>query len=436
MEAKDTGNRRAGKKAASFSVRSGSVEVPIYYREAVKDGRVYPEFTVCFYDAAGKRVRRHFADRGKAKDEAERVATALSKGQSQAVQFTAADATIYGRAIHIVKPHGVSLLGAVTEWSDARTKLPSGSTLTEAAKHLAETVQATDTRPVREIVEELLNDREAAGCSEVHLRDLRFRLGRFAAAFQCPLGSVSASLVREFIQNLKTDAGKPLTNRTRRNVLRIVSGLYHFAGKRKYVPSALVEDVRAIEAPKSVPSEAGIWTPEEMSRILAEAKPYLIPALTIGAFAGLRSAEIVRLDWKDVRLSEGVIVLSAIKTKTASRRVVPILPNLIQWLTPHAQESGPVSPAGAANALAGQFSRTGERAGLKWIPNALRHSFCSYRLATTHDPARVATEAGNSASMVHRHYKSLVTEAQGQAWFSITPARPENVITLPMEAAG
>ncbi len=389
-----------------------------------------------YYDTAGKRVRRSFSDREKAQAEAERVAAALSRGQAEAVEFTAADAEKYGRAIRLLKPTGIPLLAAVEEYVDARTILPTGFTLKQSAKHLADAVQATDTRPVREIVEELLNDREAAGCSEVHLRDLRFRLGRFADAFQCPLGSVSAGLVREFIQNLKTDAGKPLANRTRRNVLRIVSGLYHFAGKRKYIPGALVEDVRAIEAPKAAPSEAGIWTLEEMSRILTEAKPYLIPALAVGAFVGLRIAEIARLDWKDVRLSEGVIVLAATKTKTASRRVVPILPNLSQWLTPHAQESGPVSPASTANTLAIQFSRTGERAGLKWIPNALRHSFCSYRLATTHDAARVATEAGNSASMVHRHYKSLVTEAQGKEWFSIVPDRPENVIAMPREAAG
>jgi hypothetical protein len=42
-------------------------------------------------------------------------------------------------------------------------------------------------------------------------------------------------------------------------------------------------------------------------------------------------------------------------------------------------------------------------------------------LAFTSDPARVATEAGNSPVMVHRHYKALVTEAQAKEWFNIFP---------------
>ena len=39
---------------------------------------------------------------------------------------------------------------------------------------------------------------------------------------------------------------------------------------------------------------------------------------------------------------------------------------------------------------------------------ALRHSCASYRLAETGDAARTAYELGNSAAMVHRHYKALV----------------------------
>jgi hypothetical protein len=38
-----------------------------------------------------------------------------------------------------------------------------------------------------------------------------------------------------------------------------------------------------------------------------------------------------------------------------------------------------------------------EDAGIKWKKNALRHSFCSYRLAVIEDAAKVAYEAGNSA---------------------------------------
>ena len=52
-------------------------------------------------------------------------------------------------------------------------------------------------------------------------------------------------------------------------------------------------------------TEIEIFRPEELERVLELAEPALIPFLTIGAFAGLRHAEIERLDWSEVRLETG-----------------------------------------------------------------------------------------------------------------------------------
>jgi len=60
-------------------------------------------------------------------------------------------------------------------------------------------------------------------------------------------------------------------------------------------------------------------------------------------------------------------------------------------------------------------------AGVPWKQNVLRHSFCSYRLAVTSDVSKVALEAGNSVTMIHAHYKALVTEQAGKEWFAIMP---------------
>lgn len=111
--------------------------------------------------------------------------------------------------------------------------------------------------------------------------------------------------------------------------------------------------------------------------------------------------------------------MSAAKAKSATRRVDPIPENCLAWLSPRCKVSGLVSPTPIDNALRDPFERTAARAGVEWVKNGLRHSFCSYRLAVTHDPVRVATEAGNSTSMIHKHYKALVTEAQGQKWFGL-----------------
>src|ERR1035441_3491487 len=79
-----------------------------------------------------------------------------------------------------------------------------------------------------------------------------------------------------------------------------------------------------------------------MAAVLESAEPALVPFLAIGAFAGLRHAEIQRLDWSEVRLDENLIEIKASKAKTASRRLVPIVPNLKQWLAKYRQPEGKV----------------------------------------------------------------------------------------------
>jgi hypothetical protein len=160
--------------------------------------------------------------------------------------------------------------------------------------------------------------------------------------------------------------------------------------------------------------------------------------------------------------------------KTNSRRLVPIAQNLKAWLAGHKRSQGPVlelanvvnalnrvvktarefrtascevrggkagghltptlSPSGgegagrandgARTAASGQSSVIGGQNGedgFRWKHNALRHSFCSYRLAEVKNAAQVSLEAGNSPQMIFHHYRELVTEKEAGAWFGITP---------------
>src|SRR6267142_837623 len=60
-----------------------------------------------------------------------------------------------------------------------------------------------------------------------------------------------------------------------------------------------------------------------------------LPFWAIGAFAGLRRAEIERLAWNEIDFEAGVIEVKESKSKTASRRLVTIQPNLYEWLAPY-----------------------------------------------------------------------------------------------------
>ncbi len=101
----------------------------------------------------------------------------------------------------------------------------------------------------------------------------------------------------------------------------------------------LVEDVASAS-----PGEGAIqiYTPQELRLLLSHAPAKLLPFFAIGAFSGLRSQEIMRLDWSDIRFEQGFIEVAAAKAKTASRRLAPLLPALAAWLLPLRQKIGHV----------------------------------------------------------------------------------------------
>jgi integrase len=181
--------------------------------------------------------------------------------------------------------------------------------------------------------------------------------------------------------------------------------------------------------------------------LLAAADSDFLPCLAIGAFAGLRSAEIERLEWSDIHIAEKFIVVGASRAKTASRRIVPIHENLAAWLAPYAGKQGNVWAGGheefyeaQQDTAAATAIEADEQAGvkaqkaIKWKANGLRHSYASYRFAQIGDAGRVAGELGNSAAVVHRHYRELVRPADAETWFSIKPKTPANVTAMPAVA--
>jgi integrase len=152
--------------------------------------------------------------------------------------------------------------------------------------------------------------------------------------------------------------------------------------------------------------------------------------LAIGGFAGLREAEIKRLDWVEVNLQRGFIEVKADKAKTAKRRIVRIQPNLAAWLAPYAAFTGSVVPVNARKKL----DAVRQEARLKhWSKNGLRHSFASYRYAATNDAAAVAAELGHSTTeMLFNTYRELVLPEEAERYWKIGPesGMAENVVAF------
>src|SRR4029079_11226046 len=128
----------------------------------------------------------------------------------------------------------------------------------------------------------------------------------------------------------------------------------------------------------------GILTVNETARLLEAASLDVLPHAAIAAFAGLRRAELERLDWSDVHFDSELIEVTAEKSKTARRRFVKMQPNLREWLLTLRQHRGAV----VCDNFRNQFEEARASSGIaEWESNALRHSFASYHLAHFKDAA-------------------------------------------------
>ena len=109
---------------------------------------------------------------------------------------------------------------------------------------------------------------------------------------------------------------------------------------------------------------------------------------------------------------------------------MPIWDNCAEWLAQYQNLTGKIWGEGESKFHKTQRS-TAESAGVALKSNALRHSYASYRFAQTSDAGRVAGELGNTAKVVHKHYKALVSAKEAEKWFSIRPdSALKNMIKL------
>jgi integrase len=297
---------------------------------------------------------------------------------------------------------------------------PFNATIRDAVDFYLPHLQATNrTCTAKELVEELLKVKQADGASVRYLQDLRSRLSHFAAVFDGkPVSAFTPPQIDQWLRSLSDrETGKPLSPVTRNNFRRVLVAAFNFAKENGYCVGNPAE--RTARA-KEIETQVGILTVEQTARLLESAPPLLVPYLAIGAFAGLRRAELERLDWKEVDLQSGLIEVTARKAKSARRRFAKIQPNLTQWLQPYAQLTGNVIPPSYRFLL----GRARQKAGItQWPQNALRHSFASYHLAWFNDAAALALELGHTNSLlVFQHYRQLVKPKDAERYWKIAPA--------------
>jgi integrase len=414
-------------------VPSGSFTVKIY--RIMNKGR--RSFMVSYFVGADRK-QKMFVDFEDAYQEAKGVSEDVNNGETTDLNLSNSDRVIFSHASQAVAPTGVPLDLAAKEYATGWA-LTDGQVVEACREYARRKLHKVPAKLVPEAVKEMLEAKEKEGSSKAYMKALRVYLKKFETSFKSQLMSVTAGDVGDFLRQM---GGSP---RSRNNARQVLGAFYKFAKERGWVPRDH-DVVGLVPKFKQKSGAIEIFTPWELVQFLNSVRDELVPFMAIGAFAGLRHAEIARLDWREVRLADRFIEVTAGKSKTASRRLVPITDNLVKWLKDHVQKEGRVVPFDNVNKQIGWLVRDTNKAlkdeakkagknpdkvgNLKWKKNALRHSFISYRLAEIQAAAQVALEAGNSPQIIFQHYRELVRPNDAKSWFSITPGDDGKILYI------
>jgi integrase len=324
-----------------------------------------------------------------------------SKAGLSAFELSPAEIAEAAAAIKSCKEAGISLSEAV-QFAIKHFRPPGGS------------------KTLQEAIDALIKAKMEAGRSARHMRGLRWNVERFAddQGKNKSVHEVQRHNVESWL-NAQTFSLK-----TRANYLRDLGILFNFALSRRWTTE---NPCAFIEKPSELEREVSALTPEEASRLLAACPDAFLPGVCLKLFAGLRTSELLSLDWSEVSASE--IVIKGAKAKTRQRRIVAISENLAAWLQSCRKSSGRVAPF-LQNAWHRSLESIAESAGVKLPPNVLRHSFGSYHFAQHRNENLTAAEMGNSPAMVFQHYRAVVTPEVAARFWSLVPSPKSNIVNF------
>ena len=399
------------KKQPIEEVTIGGHSVFIYNSPTRKNGKEYPGYTLA-WTANESRQRKFYSNLETARTEAKAKAKQLGGGAAHLTNLSIQQVSEYQAAIKALRGYpAASLIQAVSEWTACMDRLSGAGSLLAASESYVSAL-AKIQRPaisVSDLVTEFLEAKKRGGLSDRYTTECWLVLKRFKDAFRCNVAGVTTSDIQAYIDRLK------LSPRSKNNHRQTIVAFFSHARRRGYLDRDIKTEAEHLEASKEPSLSIKFYQPQDAARMIANSEGLGRLAVALGALAGLRSAEMMRLEWKDIGAK--YVTIGADKAKTSQRRLVPILPPLEEVIQTMERKEGLIFGYSKPSYFSRFLLGTIEAAGLDSIDNGLRHSFCTYRLAAVQSAAQVALEAGNSPSILFKNYRELATPEQAEIWF-------------------
>ena len=302
-------------------------------------------------------------------------------------------------------------------------------TLTELARqHVAQTRKGNTKATFGELMDAYL-DGLSADLSATYLRTTRHYAKHFAANVgrETPCAALSPSDLKPVLDEMGGTSAKSYNNT--RNALNTVFTWGVNAGMVQTNP------VAGIAKKNKIYKEPAFFNAGQVADILNEAAatedaaPYM-PWLVLGFFCGLRSTEIARLRWEDIKWDDSIIRIEKPKgyTHGVKPRFTTLNDTAREWLWPHRREAGTLG-----DGVGFYRWRDGLQCHPKWSNNAMRHTFATMHYALHNNLALTAAEMGHYENVrtTLEHYRGLATRRDAEAFWALRPPASYGVCREP-----
>jgi len=215
--------------------------------------------------------------------------------------------------------------------------------------------------------------------------------------------------------------GKP-SKKTYNNRRGILSTFLKFAYHAGWVVTNPIEKVPHHRIRRRR-SSAATLTAEQAEKLMRSVEKMesgrFVPFFALCLFAGIRpsitNGEIVRMTPDLVNLDSGVINITAEVSKVREPRKVTIHPNLAAWLKAYPLDTFPIVPK-RFTLIRAKIARAHNL-----THDIMRHTFISMFVAKFRSVGEAALQAGNSESIIRKHYLDLKTQPEAERFYGIMP---------------
>ena len=406
------------KRTRTTASKNAIAEITIRPHAEKKNGVTYTSYLVQGWRENGKWQRKQFKDRKKAEAFAALKRVEMeNQGRKQGLVLSSLTEAQHEDARH------------------AFERLGSTYTLNQAVDFFLKhhrppefTIRLADAREL------YLDDRERDGVRKRSITGMRSVISQFVKATDDPFAhEVTPQAVEVFLRDLRAKDGIAKASRkTWNNYRNDLHGFFAWCAtpdvpsNRPFLfenPVSSVRKFTARQVSEGQSAKPKTTSPEDVIKhftaLMRWRKGVLLRYFALLYFAGIRPEELPRMTGREnelINLKTKTITIPANVSKTRHERQTMISDNLLAWLK---FAPKPLIPK--------NFDRLVKRARAKFklTHDEARHSFISYHVALHRSIGDAALQAGNSESIVRRHYLNLHPSEEGDQFFRIVPA-PES----------